>query len=113
MLLFERPVHAQARVRETEDRRLLFLLDPVHEVAPPAVQKLLRVGPLNLAAAERTRNHPAGPARVCSPMGAVERMIGRNGTDAELLRLVTSRLPSALLILPAVQLWHFRNLTLQ
>src|SRR5208337_813384 len=83
-----------------------FLLDHVHEFASPAVMQFLSKRPLNLAAAERTRYCPAGPAGIFSSMNTVKRLHRRHRADAEFRRFMSARLAATLLELPAIHLFH-------
>ena len=71
LLLLDRLLHAEARRGKTERRRVFLFFYGVHEIASPAVRQLLRIGALDLAAAERTGDRPAGPAGILSLMRTV------------------------------------------
>src|SRR5512147_3016943 len=106
LLLLEDPLQAKPRGGEAVFPGFFLLLYGVHEIAAPAVRELLGVGPLDLAAAERTCNDPAGPARVLSIVGAVQVLMHRNRADPEVLGLVPAGLTSAIFELPAIRFPH-------
>ena len=106
LLLFEGLVHAEPGCRKPDRTGLFLFLYAVHEIASPAVVQFLSIGSLDFAAAERTRDGPAGAARILSAMRAVQLRVGRDRADAELGCLAAARLPSAFFMLPAVQLTH-------
>ena len=106
LLFFQGPFHAEARMRETKRHRFFFPFNAIHELTSPAIVQLLRVGPLDLAAAERASDRPAGPAGVLPAMGAVKRLVRGGGAYSEFRCLVASGLPAAFFMFPAIQFPH-------
>lgn len=71
-----------------------------------AVGKLRGERPLDLPAAERSRDRPARPPAIASAVDTVSSGLCGSGTDAELSCIRASRLSTALLELPAARLRH-------
>jgi hypothetical protein len=65
--------------------------------------QFLRIGPLDLPAAEGAGDRPAGPARVPAAMGTIQLLIGGYRAYAEFLCFVPALLPSALFMFPAIK----------
>ncbi len=91
---------------KAERSGLFLFFHKVHEFAPPAVMQFLSEGSLNLAAAERTDYCPAGSSGIFSFMDSVKRLQGRHGADAEFRCFMSARLTTALLVFPAIHLFH-------
>jgi len=89
-------------MREPERLRVLLLFDPVHEIAPPAIQQFLRIRALDFSAAQGTGNCPARASRVFSTVRAVKLFVHRRRADPQFIRFMAAWLSPALFIFPAV-----------
>ena len=65
--------------------------------------QFLRVGPLDLSAAERTGNGPAGSAGVLAFMRLIQLLIRGDRAYAEFLCFLSAWLPSAFFMFPAIE----------
>ncbi len=82
--------------------RVFILFHVIEKIAAPAVGQLLRIGALDLSAAERPRDHPARTPGVFTAMGPVQVLMNSHRAYAELLGFRAARKAAAVFVFPAI-----------
>ena len=86
--------------------RVFILFHGIEKIAAPAVGQLLRIGTLDLSAAERSCDHPARTPGVFTAMGPVQVLMNSHRTYAELLGFRAAGKAAAVFVFPAILSYH-------